>query len=281
MAANRARRAEQAKNTLAVLQSGSYNLDGEVVDVARSLKNAVDGTEFLAEDTELTGVEDDVAEPEQHDCQIEVTTETTLEAGWRLRDGTEGGSATDSICILNFASAKNPGGGFLGGSQAQEESLARSSGLYACDMAQMGNFYEPHRKNPKDGLYSHAMLYSREVPFFRRDDGSFCPVWLASVITSPAPNAGVALQRRGRKEVFETLHSRVGRILRLARARKHTDLVLGAFGCGVFKNDPEDVAGAFHDWLCGPPNFARHFDRVVFAVAGGGANYEAFVRRFN
>ncbi|MCP4113573.1 MAG: TIGR02452 family protein [Desulfobacteraceae bacterium] len=49
---------------------------------------------------------------------IEVTTESTLEAAHRLIKEYN----CNHIACLNFASAKNPGGGFSSGSQAQEES---------------------------------------------------------------------------------------------------------------------------------------------------------------
>merc|ERR1711972_695724 len=106
--------------------------------------------------------------------------------------GARGGGA---VCLLNFASAKKPGGGFQNGASAQEESLALSSGLYACLAPHYEDFYSPHRRDPHGGLYSHAMLYSPRVPFFREDSGHFYPLWTASVITSPAPNAGVAGRR--------------------------------------------------------------------------------------
>ncbi len=73
------------------------------------------------------------------------------------------------IGILNFASAKNPGGGFLGGSQAQEESLARSIALYASLQSEF-QFYEEHREMVIL-LYSHSMIFSPNCPVFRDDQG--------------------------------------------------------------------------------------------------------------
>jgi len=199
---------------------------------------------------------------------IEVTQETTLEAGQRLHNELGAEVATSALCILNFASARNPGGGFQNGSQAQEESLARSSGLFACLEAHHDDFYMPHRKDPQDGLYSHAMLHSPNVPFFREDRGSFCPLWCASVITSPAPNAGLAAPKQGQAVVDNIMEERCYHILRLARDRGHTDLVLGAFGCGVFGNDPKHVAACFCNLLCDSGEFAGHFRRIVFAIPG-------------
>lgn len=197
---------------------------------------------------------------------IQVTSETTVAAAKRLYDDLES-RENGSLCILNFASAKNPGGGFQNGAEAQEESLARASGLYACLRGHIDDFYEPNRRDSRDGLYSHAVIHSPNVPFFRTDDGALCPLWYASVITSPAPNAGVALKKRGQVEISEALHERCGRILRVAKQQGHTHLVLGAFGCGVFQNDPKEVAGAFDAWLQSS-EFVCAFHHVVFAIPG-------------
>jgi len=45
--------------------------------------------------------------------------------------------------------------------------------------------------------------------------------------------------------------------------------LLGAWGCGAFRNDPEVAATTVQSWLVSP-RFAGCFDRVVFAIPGGG-----------
>src|SRR6185436_15287898 len=148
---------------------------------------------------------------------------------------------------LNFASAKHPGGGFLTGALAQEESLARSSGLYAC-------------------LVSYA-IYSPDVPVFRDDTGHLLPQpYSCSFITAPAVNAKVVLDRdRARRpEVRAAMYERVERVLGIAAAHGHPALVLGAWGCGVFGNDPQQIAELFAAALHGP--FRGVFATVVFAV---------------
>jgi uncharacterized protein (TIGR02452 family) len=186
------------------------------------------------------------------------------------------------VLALNFASAKNPGGGFLGGAKAQEEDLARCSALYTCQLTQP-DYYAAHRQSPSM-LYSDHMIYSPDVPFFRDETGALLEEpFLLSVITSPAPNAGEVLRRGGSEPelIVPTLVTRARLLLALAAFRQHRCLVLGAWGCGVFRNDPNDVAEAFaqiHD-----PAFAGAFDRVVFAVydrSDAQLNRLAFSRRF-
>lgn len=169
--------------------------------------------------------------------------------------------------ILNFASAKNPGGGYIRGTRAQEEDLCRCSTLYynlkECD--------EYYRVNRECGtvLYTDHMIYSRSVPFFRDEHYQLLddPVKL-SVITAPAPNTGEFLRRSPNADpetANEVMRRRIGMMLALAARWRHRVLVLGAWGCGVFKNDPERVAAAFKEWL-DSPRFAASFDRVVFGI---------------
>jgi uncharacterized protein (TIGR02452 family) len=184
------------------------------------------------------------------------------------------------VGCLNFASAKNPGGGFLGGAQAQEESLARSSALYPCQLTQpevlRAKSCEP------SVIYLDLAIYSPLVPFFRDDDGAWLdrPV-LASVITCAAPNAGALRQQQkfDAAAVEPALRRRAAFVLAIAAHYAIERLVLGAWGAGVFGNDPVMVADAFKVHLAG--DFAGAFDEVVFAIYGGkGENHDAFVAAF-
>ena len=92
---------------------------------------------------------------------IEVTAETTQHAARRL---VESESVADLV-LLNFASARNAGGGFINGAKAQEEDLCRCSGLYQCLISQRG-YYDANRKQ-ESALYTDHLIYSPNVPWFR------------------------------------------------------------------------------------------------------------------
>ena len=176
------------------------------------------------------------------------------------------------IGVLNFASAKNPGGGFLKGSQAQEESIARSSALYPC-LLQHDPFY---RANKRDQMciYTNGVIFSKAVPVFRKDSGQLLEEpYLVSFLTCPAPNAGVALPRllespsQKKKTIFGALETRIRCILEVALSQGCTVLILGAFGCGVFANSVSDVIAIFHSLLVGPEApFCGLFEITYFAV---------------
>jgi uncharacterized protein (TIGR02452 family) len=179
--------------------------------------------------------------------------------------------------VLVFASARNPGGGFITGARAQEEDIARASALYAC-LTAAPDFYAHHRREP-DLRYSDRVIYSPEVPVFRDDTGRLLDQpYLLSMITAAAPNLSAI--RSNQPDLADTVpdvvRKRCQRVLEVAAARGHRQLVLGAWGCGVFGNDPTVVATAFAEAL----RRVTRFDHVVFAVLDhtpATARYRAFV----
>ncbi|RYE89754.1 MAG: TIGR02452 family protein, partial [Myxococcales bacterium] len=132
--------AELARRMMTILERGEYEVGGRTVSIAHELERAVAATREIDPDTAIAPVV-----PGARATRIEVTRETTLDAARRLHG--EGLAP----CALTFASARNPGGGFLNGARAQEESLARSSGLYAC--LSHRRMYAHHRER-HDALYS-------------------------------------------------------------------------------------------------------------------------------
>jgi len=254
------------------------------------------------------------------------------------------------IGILNFASAKNPGGGYLRGASAQEESLCRSSLLYPC-LHQYENrrdhYYQinrrkrsgPSRRGAHFGtLYSNCAIFSPLVPVIR-DDGPDANLLehpcLVSFVTSPAPNKSILIQHQLRdnskkksaksgkrckenskqksaksdktiteaeitttssssslstekndEELQNVMVQRIKRILKIFNVNECTDLVLGAFGCGVFGNDPKFVAAAFHRII--REEYNGLFNSITFAIwtppkcliPMEDDNYSAFVNEF-
>ncbi len=252
-------RAGLAKETVKICEAGNYlSANGANVSVGEAIRSAKAGTQ-------LHSLEDCASSPVAGGlgaAKLTVTSESTIAALQRL-DAEPGGH----LACLNFASAKNPGGGFLGGAEAQEESLARSSALYPCLLAAPG-YYERNR-GCRTTLYLDLAIWSPMVPFIRDDSGALLdsPV-LASVITAPAPNAGAVANNEPERlvEVEPVLRRRAEFVLRVAVLHGVRRLVLGAWGCGVFRNDPKMVARAFRDLLRGSGPYAGAFDEVVFAI---------------
>nr|WP_255373612.1 TIGR02452 family protein [Chitinophaga sp. CF118] len=195
-------------------------------------------------------------------CIIEVTDESTFAATRRLVV-TEG---IKNVCCLNFASARNPGGGFLKGADSQEETLSRASGLYASLITKM-EMYQINRDHDSC-LYTDHMIYSPQVPVFRDDNDQLLDEhYCVSIITTPAVNAGaIKMNEPHRVDYIPTvMFNRIEKLLSLAIVQGQTTLVLGAWGCGVFRNDTKDVAAWFAQHLQSEL-FSKAFSRVVFAI---------------
>ncbi|MFB7947484.1 TIGR02452 family protein [Kitasatospora phosalacinea] len=245
---------------------------GAVVRIAEELAEARAGTVSYRADAELGPAPG----PSAAGAAVEVTGEGSMQAARRLvADGGRG------VAVLNFASARNPGGGYLRGAKAQEEDVCRSSLLYRC-LLEAPDYYEAHRAST-DLRYSHRVIWSPGVPVIRDDRGDLLErTHRVGFLTSPAPNAGqLALRSPGRPlDLAPLLAERAGRVLAVAARHGARELVLGAWGCGVFRNDPTEVADAFGQALDG---WGAAFDRVVFAVwdrSHPSANRTAFETRF-
>jgi uncharacterized protein (TIGR02452 family) len=263
-----------ATETVAIAQRGSYvSASGIAVDVQGAVRRAAAGTVLHGADE---GEPLDPPESTGSAADIRVTAEGTAQAARRLveREGLA------RVAALNFASAKNPGGGFLGGAKAQEEDLARSSALYHCLVTQRA-YYDANRAC-ESLLYTDHLIYSPDVPFFRDEDHRLIEQpFLVSILTSPAPNAG-ALSRGEGYLLRPTLERRATQILRVAAHHRHRVLVLGAWGCGVFRNDPVMVGDVFAQLLESDP-WRTAFTLVVFAVfdrSKSQSNLRAFRERF-
>ena len=266
-------RAVAAQNQ-AIAEAGHYvAADGTDVEIGPALAAAVAGTRCVGPDEPLAAPPDAGA----FATLVEVTGEGSLGAARRV-------VADGPVAVLNFASARNAGGGYVGGARAQEEDLCRQALLHPC-LLQAPEYYQAHRASD-DLLYSDRVIWSPSVPVHRSERGDLLArPFAASFLTSPAPNAGQLLRRdpAAGPRISSALARRSGRVLGVAAQEGARQLVLGAWGCGVFRNDPREVARSFHAWLA--PGGAYHgaFERVVFAVRDRNepsANRRAFQETF-
>lgn len=169
-----------------------------------------------------------------------------------------------AIGVLNFASAKNPGGGFLNGAKAQEESLAVSSTLYPTLIAHE-EYYNENRTH-RSMMYLDYGIYSPDVVFFRDETFQLTETPVrASVLTLPAVNMGqVLLKGENVQEAKKVMRRRMKLALGIFAEQKTRHIVLGAYGCGVFRNDPNEVAIWWKELL--KEGMGQYFDSVFYAV---------------
>lgn len=248
-----------AQETEEIVAAGWYRSPaGRLVSIAEDFAAARAGTRMFGPDpvglSHVTAVR----------TSYEVTGESSLEAAHRMTTADPA-----PVAVLNFASARNPGGGHLNGAQAQEEALCRSSALYRCLSGDriFREFYAHHRAD-RDPFYTDRVIHSPAVPVFRDDRGRLLETpCTTGFLTAAAPNAGVIRRTAPERAagIPSALASRAERVLETAAAHGYRRLVLGAWGCGVFQNDPGQVAGVFRELLV-KGRFEGHFGEVVFAV---------------
>lgn len=221
---------------------------------------------------------------------IAVTKSRTFEAAMQLASQ----YPSKKIAVLNFASAIRPGGGVLSGSSAQEESLCRCSTLYpALDQRFLRQEYYDVNRAAGSVLHTDTCIYSPGIVICKTDEAypERMPQedWVTvDVISCAAPNlrnvpansfnpeSGQAVSLSPAE--LQRLHERRARnILAVAADNSADILVLGAFGCGAFRNDPQMVAKAYANVL---KDCQQHFDRIEFAIFCRDfetENYDAFV----
>ena len=193
-----------------------------------------------------------------------------------------------NIAVLNFASASNPGGGVTKGSNAQEECLCRCSTLYPvlADNRFFISFYTEHR-NTGNALHNDDIIYSPNIYIIKSDNYStlYRP-FKVNVITCAAPNlretpANAYNHEIGEKpditddELLKLHEKRARAIFNAALENGNETIILGAFGCGAFRNNPEVVAQAYKNVL---PEYVDYFKNIEFAVFCGkdSVNYDVF-----
>lgn len=230
-------------------QNGYYlNREGDKVDWSGQVQAACLAKISIPPDEQLPTN----AQTFFEETHIQVANETTLQAARRLvNDG-------ERPLALNFANGIHPGGGFLHGARAQEEVLCRSSSLYQTLVDDP--MYEHHLNRPQPDSTSWT-IYSPEVPVFREDDGTVLDTpWLLSFLTCAAPVASTI----GQPTSGDLLQGRIHRVLAIAEAYQYSALILGAWGCGAFGNDPYRTAADFRRTL--EEDFAGAFSKIVFAI---------------
>ena len=250
-----------AKDTLEILEKGFYiNHKDEKIDISIAQQYAEDKSILYKEESTEDLVRQSLDNAPDYNTVFTVNNSATITAVINLLNENH-----EDIFYLNFASARNSGGGVLTGAQAQEESIARVTGLYNCLMKNF-EYYETNR-NHRSCFYTDYMIYSPAVPLLKNDKGEpLDTLQTAAILTAPAVNTGVVKRMEPEKvnQIEAVMRSRIDKVLAIALLHRHKTLVLGAWGCGVFQNNPDDMARYFKEALT--TTFKGKFEHVVFAI---------------
>lgn len=197
-------------------------------------------------------------------CEISVIDADTISAAWNAH-----AEPSAKIAILNFASFRHPGGGFMTGAMAQEESICHHTNLYNALVAQQA-WYDENEHIINRCLYQNRAILTYDVSIIARGIGKFVPVenvFQADFLTCASPNAGAAAKKGvSEEEINCAIEQRVSYAVELLAGRGYTHTILGAFGCGAFHCNPRVVAEAFRRSV---EKSANAFDKVIFAIPNG------------
>ena len=271
---SREQRKKMAHETLEIQKQGYYIApSGKRVDIDAAQRRS-ERASYLIKPSEGESLVNSLTLPhhgEAINASYEVVNESTVK--------TILGASKIGLCVaaLNFASAKNPGGGFLRGAMAQEEALSYASGLHSTQICNMA-YYAENRACESMTYTDHA-IYSPGVVFFRDAENRLLETPMTcSILTLPAVNMGqVRAKGQDIMKAGQLMKARMRLCLAILAHEKNEVVILGAYGCGVFGNDPEDVARWWRELLI-EEGFSRYFKRVIFAVLDKpvGKNIKAF-----
>lgn len=207
---------------------------------------------------------------------VEFISGGTVETGYRWAD-------TYLTAVLNFADAITPGGLVLVGGTTQEENICRCTNLY--ESLTIGecqrSYYRENAKNWNNGICLDKVIYSADVLVFR-DDETYELVDLKcfDVITCPAPCGYI----KNEKTAMSIYTKRIRNIITSAMINNVECLVLGAWGCGAFGQDPVLVSRAFVKVL---NEYSGAFKKIIFAfrptpglVSSNASTTNVFIKEF-
>lgn len=196
----------------------------------------------------------------------------SFEAAIRLSDGVmKAEQSKDRVLVLNFANSLHPGGGVRSGERAQEEDLCRKSTLYCSLTAKDAEKMYQYNASLKNHLASDYMLLSPHVEILRDKKGKLLPeTCLVSVLTAAAPMIIFGTGGLSKSELRDLLVKRIRAIFTVAAYGEYRKLVLGAWGCGAFGNDPDEMAALFADEIkYWDASGISPFRQIEFAVLKG------------
>lgn len=244
----------------------------------KNKERAIDHTKQMAE-TKANEIHRSIQNAKIYDFCNQPKREDIAAAFWIINSDTvstlvtwaNNHDAHHKIGVLNFASFKEPGGKFFDGSSAQEECLCHASFLVNVLQAFQTSYYEVNKKQLNKGLYKNRALYTPDIEFTHQNG-----VAKADVITCAAPNWTVASGycHVSPEENEAALSSRIQFIRNIACQNRLDTIILGAYGCGVFGQDPTVVAAKFYH------AFKDMGMNVLFAVPGKDQNALAFFDYF-
>ncbi len=251
-------RADEFQNTISIVNRGYYtNEQGVRYALGQDMFSRFYSREFSVENIPAIEGETEILVLDE-DCLL--TVERLISQGY-------------NPAVLNMANRRNPGGGVLTGAGAQEETIFRRSDLFR-SLYQYASYAQMYGLVPSEDQYpldrNFGGVYSSGVSVFRMDEAHGYAFMDEPVKTAFVSVAGInrpELDSAGMicEHLVPAVKKKIRTILRIGLQNGHDSLVLGALGCGAFRNPPAHVARLFHE-VFNEDEFKNKFRLLVFSV---------------
>lgn len=257
-----------AKETKRITEEGKYELNGTTIYLPKLDYTYVKVYSPEMGEHLLNGHVPSVANSANH---IKIVAEDSFQAA----------GIFDNPLVMNFANAHKPGGGFEMGATAQEEALCRCSTLFASISSEKAQEMYRYNNSHVSSVESDYMLLSKVCVFRNEKCELLKEPFMAGVITVPAPNRIGLAAFTSEKKIEQAMLRKIRIMLLIAKEQGYRSIVLGAWGCGAFHNEPNNVAGYFKKVLI-DEGYAGYFEDICFAIYGSkdGKNIMAFRKCF-
>ena len=262
-------RVQEYRSTIEIVNQGYYTTeDGKRVTFP-TITRMEHETKFYKNEFRVDNIPTN-----EEETKIIVRNVDCLEEGVRLcREGY-------NPAILNMASRRHPGGGVMLGAGAQEESLFRRTNLFR-SLYQFTEYFINHVWYKK---YITPVSTGECYPLDRNFGGIYTPGALLfredeqhgyKLMESPECLSFISVAGMNRPKIKDATHiaddliegtkNKMRTILRIGLRHGHDSLVLGALGCGAYRNPPSHIAKLFHE-VFEEPEFKNKYRLISFAI---------------
>ena len=255
-------RADVFKHTVFLVQQGYYFNEEQKKINFPDARTMMAGTEFYDSPQTVhhipTMINETIVKVENIDCLL--AAENLLNEGYHP-------------AVLNMASRQNPGGGVQNGAGAQEENLFRRSNLFQSlyQFAPFASNFGLHKSKYQYPLdRNFGGIYTPHATVFRGTEQDGYPLLDTPYLMSFIAVAGInrpalASPERIAPELVEPIKNKIRTIFRIGLLHGHDSLVLGALGCGAFRNSPSHIARLFHE-VMEEKEFKNKYRLLLFAI---------------
>ena len=217
--------------------------------------------------------------PKNSKTQIFVEKENFLERLQKL-------PITKKVGLMDFADPAKLGHDFMTEGNFREQMICRNSFLYPELRKYRQSYYYKNKLASKNGYYSDALIYAKNIKFLRgpKEDKILPTARYADVAVIAAPHVKLISEQTNhlpaKTQLENVFRRRITQTLRAFKQAKVNILILGAFGCEMFGNDPKMVAPLFKHCL-EKPEFQGFFEQIYFDIFTNNVALQAFKDVFN